>query len=1141
SSVTLLMLFLLLPSCLSALTVLNTNDSGAGSFREAVALTPAGGTVNFDASLSGATITLTTGVINIAKNLTIEWTGSGDVTLDGDNNQQILTIAAGAIVTINNLEFIDGFLGFGSGAAIENLGTLTVQNCSFTGCSTGLGNGGAIYNRDGALTLNTCDFTNNTAPDGGAVASFQSAGTASLIINGGTYSGNRATGTLGSGEGGAVLIEGGSGNLSNFLMSSNLAEFGGAIYATSTTNLSIANATFNTNRVEDAGSAINQGGALFLEDLNATLSFISFNTNQSQEQAGAIYLTKTAGSFSTSFTNIAFSGNIAGSSAGAVYTDGVDLTITNTPFSNNSGSFGGGLYMTAATVGITRGSFSGNNASAFGGGIFNSGGTLTADGTRFSTNDGASRGGGIANSAGTVTLDDCLLSANTGGSGAGIYNIATALTNGILTLTNCTLSGNQAGVGSSGGGIHNLSGTLTLTSSTLTLNSAQDGGGVFLETGSLTPTMTLDHAVIAGNTAVGLGQDGYNPSGTLTSNDYNFIGDNDDLGLTLSANDWAGSSSGSGVLDAQLGSLQDNGGDTHTHLPACGSPLIDSGNSASAPATDQRGQARPGFSQADRGAVEVQAADIGSATTHTVTSIANTGAGSLRRTVLNACPDDLIDFDPSLSGSTFALASEIVLNKDVEIQGLATSQIFLNGGSANRIFNVDFGTTARISQLTIQQGFDGLQGGGLINFGTLELIEVLLLANNAGSQGGAIYNQGNLTVTNSTFLANGATTAGGAVYNDANPMNMTGCAVVSNTATNGAIFNLSSNVDLINNTLSGNTVTNLGGAVYHDGGNLLISSCTITQNTAVDAGGLFMTGVSSNVTFQNSVLSNNAGLNPDGVRPSGALNSLGYNLVGNTVGLAWPPAVGDQLGVLPLLDPLAMNGGPTLTHAPQFGSPVIDFGNSGLALDQRGYVRPAGSADDIGAVESSSVPFPVEWTSLDAYWTSPVQAQAAIRWETAREVGADYFAVEKSLDGRLFTEVGRVQAKGNEQAGAAYQLFDMTPAIGLNIYRIRQVDKDGVFAFSDLMRLEKTELSPALEFRLGPIPVDKQVQVFLEGTWTFPVEGRLIDMMGREMETFTLQTPADLQVNGVEFLSPGRYFMQLNQQNLWISRSFTKY
>jgi hypothetical protein len=76
----------------------------------------------------------------------------------------------------------------------------------------------------------------------------------------------------------------------------------------------------------------------------------------------------------------------------------------------------------------------------------------------------------------------------------------------------------------------------------------------------------------------------------------------------------------------------------------------------------------------------------------------------------------------------------------------------------------------------------------------------------------------------------------------------------------------------------------------------------------------------------------------------------------NTLIVSNTPAGGDTF-TDPKLDPLADNGGPTLTMALLPGSPAIDAGNTSLApaTDQRGFSRPAGLAADIGAFEYGSV------------------------------------------------------------------------------------------------------------------------------------------------------------------------------------------
>lgn len=121
----------------------------------------------------------------------------------------------------------------------------------------------------------------------------------------------------------------------------------------------------------------------------------------------------------------------------------------------------------------------------------NAGVTLTLESITLS-NGKAGSGGGIVNNNGTVALSNSMLSGNSANAdGGGIYNF----NDGTVELTNSTLSGNSSNSGF-GGGIHNEAGTLTVTNSTLNGNSATFGGGI-----SNFDTTTVTNSTLNGNTA----------------------------------------------------------------------------------------------------------------------------------------------------------------------------------------------------------------------------------------------------------------------------------------------------------------------------------------------------------------------------------------------------------------------------------------------------------------------------------------------------------------------------------------------------------------------------------------------------------------------------------------------------------------
>src|SRR5262249_52745985 len=140
----------------STLTVLNTNDSGPGSLRDTIAAAQSGDTINFDPSLAGRLIYLTSGELAITKNLTITGTSGNPEVVDGSVVSRAFDITGrSACVTLNNL----ATFGVASdGGGIRNLGFLTVNSCNLGGVAENrhnaeASNGGAVDNL-GTMVIN---------------------------------------------------------------------------------------------------------------------------------------------------------------------------------------------------------------------------------------------------------------------------------------------------------------------------------------------------------------------------------------------------------------------------------------------------------------------------------------------------------------------------------------------------------------------------------------------------------------------------------------------------------------------------------------------------------------------------------------------------------------------------------------------------------------------------------------------------------------------------------------------------------------------------------------------------------------------------------------------------------------------------
>ncbi len=293
------------------------------------------------------------------------------------------------------------------------------------------------------------------------------------------------------------------------------------------------------------------------------------------------------------------------------------------------------------------------------------------------------------------------------------------------------------------------------------------------------------------------------------------------------------------------------------------------------------------------------------AATNVVLNANNSGAGSLRQTILDSMSGDTILFTNTLSGATILLTSgELLLNKNLTIDGVTTN-ISINGNATGRIFQVSNNTTVVLTALIITNG-KTLHGGGIRNQGTLTVNRSIISGNLANEAwGGGIYNLGMLTVNQSTLSGNSSRGEGGGIYN-------IGTLMVNQS------------------TFYGNSARFNGGGILHDGfGKVMtVSQSTISGNSAF--GGGINIGFGT-VNLTNSIVAGNSGGDIVGAF-SGSNNLTNGN---------------------PLLAPLGNYGGPTPTMPPLPGSPAVDgcTNSTGFATDQRGQPRIVGAFADIGAVE----------------------------------------------------------------------------------------------------------------------------------------------------------------------------------------------
>jgi hypothetical protein len=555
--------------------VSNCNDSGTGSLRAAVAAAGSGEVIDLG-GLACNSITLS-GVIQVngIADLSIRANAAQNFSIVAGGQDRAFAHAGAGQLSLANLAIRDGRSG-DAGGCVYSQADLRLDNVSLSNCAAGSDSAQGAHGGAAAagsnLVINASRISDNQVDGTGRVSGGGVWAGGTVTASDSEFRNNHAHSHAGSGspfdnivQGGAIqadlgLVMSGSQVIGNTVLSDSYEVYGGGV---------------------SAGIQENNAQSVSLVLIGST---ISGNTAQT-------------------LCDVCAPQGGGGMTIGDAELREVTISDNVVTSTNHYGGGGGFRFFgDSASASIFDSVISGNEADSAGGGLIGPGrGVLHIERSRIENNEAGNQaglgeaGGGILTFGGAVELISSSVTGNISGADGGGINVLfgeyAPVPNKII---NSTISGNSA---REGGGINLSGGNLQMRNSTITLNTATNrGAGISADQYSY--DLNLASSIVAGNTTAGASNNVW--AFPETVNGANNIIPNAGSPAQMPADTL--------TTDPQLLPLASNGGPTLTHALAATSPAIDAGGNPLGLATDQRGGnwLRSSGAGVDIGAFELQ-------------------------------------------------------------------------------------------------------------------------------------------------------------------------------------------------------------------------------------------------------------------------------------------------------------------------------------------------------------------------------------------------------------------------------------------------------------------------------------------------------------------------------------------------------
>lgn len=253
------------------------------------------------------------------------------------------------------------------------------------------------------------------------------------------------------------------------------------------------------------------------------------------------------------------------------------------------------------------------------------------------------------------------------------------------------------------------------------------------------------------------------------------------------------------------------------------------------------------------------------------------------------------------------------------------------------------------------------------------------------------------------------------------------------------------------------------------------------------------------------------------------------------ISAAGPLDLSDLTIVLDLKVQLEFSGDITINSGTSF---TMSNGNITFTYNSSVFSGPSGATELNNLIQNCGCmtleqALPVELTRFEA---QPKNNMVELAWTTATELNNDFFQIEHSRDGIQFFPVGKVKGEGTTTETIHYNFMHRQPIAGTNYYRLKQVDFDGAFEYSDIVVAEISNRSGGI--RIFPNPTVNKAVIQMPQRPDI-IKFRLANLIGQYLDIQPKQTDAGWEID-LSKVAKGIYILRMEYDGKVVSKRIVK-